>query len=382
MSFITYPLNNIDYSAEDAELFHCTRKSGIYAESSFPILVSGANNTVTIGKGIAWIKNGEFSGKVAALKAETSIDLGVSDSTLPRIDAVAIQFDANKNETTLVCKIGVASSSPVPPEVVRTERLYELHLYHIYREAGAVSVTWSNVTDLRLSASHCGLMADSVTFIDTSAIYAQINDLVTNYKQDIQSIIEEDLKDAKESGKFDGPQGPKGDPGSDAEVTKSNIESALGYTPADAGSVVEMNVRLEEAEEGVETLAAAVNHATKTQAGSYVGTDTFGSSSPCELTFDFVPKLVMLIAYKGSAGYSDGVYNSPDEITYPVIYCPWLSTEYEEGKGFRPNASASSSVYMAKKSSDGKTISWYVSAGGKQAQYNSSAYEYQWIAFG
>ena len=29
------------------------------------------------------------------------------------------------------------------------------------------------------------------------------------------------------------PQGPQGDPGSDAEVTKENIEAALGYTPAD-----------------------------------------------------------------------------------------------------------------------------------------------------
>ena len=31
--------------------------------------------------------------------------------------------------------------------------------------------------------------------------------------------------------------GPKGDPGSDANVTGENIESALGYTPASSESV-------------------------------------------------------------------------------------------------------------------------------------------------
>ena len=187
MSFITYPLNNVDYSAADAELFHVTRTSGIYAENSFEISVSGADNTVVIGKGIAWIKNGEFAGKVAASKNETSIDLGLADSALPRIDAIAIRFDANANETKLVHKIGTASSSPVAPELVQTESVYELHLCHIYRDAGAVSITWSNVTDLRLSPRYCGLMADSVTNIDTSAINEQVNELISQLREKIES---------------------------------------------------------------------------------------------------------------------------------------------------------------------------------------------------
>ena len=33
----------------------------------------------------------------------------------------------------------------------------------------------------------------------------------------------------------------------------------------------------------------------KIQTGSYVGTGTYGASNPCSLTFDFEPKLILII---------------------------------------------------------------------------------------
>ena len=35
MAIITYPLNNIEYTAEDAELYHATRTSGVFANDDF-----------------------------------------------------------------------------------------------------------------------------------------------------------------------------------------------------------------------------------------------------------------------------------------------------------------------------------------------------------
>ena len=64
---ITYPLNNIDYTAEDAELYFSTRESGVYDGGDFEATVSGIDNNVTIGIGTAWIHNTKFSGKVVAL---------------------------------------------------------------------------------------------------------------------------------------------------------------------------------------------------------------------------------------------------------------------------------------------------------------------------
>lgn len=185
---ITYPLNKIEYNATDAELFHCTRNSGIYAGDDFVCTVTGTDNNVTIGAGIGWIRNSKFSGKVIANKSDVVLDLGVTDASLNRWDIVAIQFDKNNNATDLVVKRSTASSTPVRPEVVQTETLYELYLAAFYRKAGAATITAKDVYDLRLDPTVCGLMADSVTEIDTTGINAQINALIEELREEIAGV--------------------------------------------------------------------------------------------------------------------------------------------------------------------------------------------------
>lgn len=163
MTLVTYPLDNTDYSMEDAALFHCTRTTGIYADNDFTFSVSGADNTITLGVGIAWMRMSRFKGVVAALKTETAVNLGLPDPVYPRIDHVVIQYDANKNVTEIVVKNGTAASNPQPPERSTSEALYEIHLAEVRREPGATAVTARNVTDLRLNENYCGIMAESVT---------------------------------------------------------------------------------------------------------------------------------------------------------------------------------------------------------------------------
>ena len=95
MAIITYPLNNIEYTAEDAELYLSTRTSGVFANDDFPITVPGDRNTVTLGEGIGWIRNSKFAGKVVANKTEMPLDLGLPHATYTRIDAEALRFRAN-----------------------------------------------------------------------------------------------------------------------------------------------------------------------------------------------------------------------------------------------------------------------------------------------
>ena len=188
MALTTYPLNDVDYEGADAELFHCTRSSGIYAGDDFRYSVTGADTLITIDIGLGWIRNSRFSGKAVALKAAETLDAGISDATYPRIDAVVIQFDANRNDTRIVIKQGAATSVPVAPEVVQTEALYELHLYQIHRKAGSTAVTAADITDLRLNSNYCGLMACAVTSIDTSAIDAQVTALLKRLRTELASV--------------------------------------------------------------------------------------------------------------------------------------------------------------------------------------------------
>lgn len=188
MAIITYPLDNVDYLGDDAALFHCTRTTGIYAGEDFSFSVNGADNIINIQPGIAWMRINRFKGLVAAMKLETDVDMGLPDPVYPRIDRVVLQYDANKNDTEIVVKSGSPSSNPRPPVRSMTEALYEIHLLEVRREPGAVSITAKDVTDLRLDKSCCGLMAESVTEVDTEAINNQFQALLQTIEQELSDI--------------------------------------------------------------------------------------------------------------------------------------------------------------------------------------------------
>lgn len=188
MSFVTYPLDDIDYSAEDAELFNCPRTSGIYAVEDFPISVTGSDNIVTIGPGIGWVRNSRFKGKVFAETSDTAVNVGLPDASYPRYDVIAIQFSANANGTEIVVKNGTPSSSPTIPAIVQTEAMYELYLCSVRRDVGATAVTAKDITDLRFNSAYCGLMADAITRIDTAAINAQVSGLIAELRDEIAAV--------------------------------------------------------------------------------------------------------------------------------------------------------------------------------------------------
>lgn len=169
MALITYPLNNTNYTAEDAELYNATRTSGVFSGEDFSFYADGANNSVTVGTGLAWIRNSKFSGKVVALKESKSFDFEAG-GTVPRIDVLAIQFDASKNETNIVVKKGIPSASPQIPTRSTSNDLYELYLFSVYRAAASTKISKSDLTDLRGDVNYCGYMQDSVTSGAAAAI--------------------------------------------------------------------------------------------------------------------------------------------------------------------------------------------------------------------
>ena len=77
----------------------------------------------------------------------------------------------------------------------------------------------------------------------TGTVELTAKDVGAISQDDLQEATNEALAQAKASGEFDGVQGPvgpqgiPGPAGSDATVTAENIQSALGYTPADSADV-------------------------------------------------------------------------------------------------------------------------------------------------
>lgn len=124
--------------------------------------------------------------------------------------------------------------------------------------------------------------------------------------------------------------------------------------------------------------ADQIKDGVKIATGSYTGTGTYGSSNPNSLTFGFEPKLVFMFKDKFP------VYGGPNNTTsYPVYGTTiGMTTEYARCLFNIYGRKSGDDYYLyAKKSSDGKTLSWYHGAGADD-QMNDSGVTFNYIAIG
>ena len=147
MAISTFPLNVIEYSAADFSSFFCTRTSGVYAADNLQITVTARDMQATLGRGMAWMKLSPTSGISVKSDSDTVLAFATPDPTYPRYDVVALQFSSAELGTVLKISKGQASISPLMRTPSRTNTLYELYLYAVYRKPGASVIARSNVND-------------------------------------------------------------------------------------------------------------------------------------------------------------------------------------------------------------------------------------------
>ena len=184
----SFPLNNTDYGAEDAQLYFATRTRGVSAGEHLPV-TPGSGMSITLGKGIAWLKNGEFGGLVYANTAPLALTISTADPTYPRIDRVVIRYDVQNNTVAAYVKAGTPASSPVPPALTRDTLADEISVAQVYVGVAATSISAGNITDERLNVDVCGLMRDGVTGIDTSVMEAQWQELTAK----LEGLLDEQV---------------------------------------------------------------------------------------------------------------------------------------------------------------------------------------------
>lgn len=174
MALVCYPLNNKEYTAEDAELFNCPRSSGVFSGEDFPITADGESLNVKIGVGVAWLRNGRLKGKTIANREDIVLTFDVSSTEVDRVDVVSIGYDASTNDPFIKIKKGtVQGSKIVLPDRSTEENLYELYLYSVYRPAGSLYISQDDITDLRNDERYCGYMQDNVTKGEAGSVTEQ-----------------------------------------------------------------------------------------------------------------------------------------------------------------------------------------------------------------
>lgn len=126
------------------------------------------------------------------------------------------------------------------------------------------------------------------------------------------------------------------------------------------------------------TLLGQLGDKVRIATGSYTGTGTYGSSNPNSLTFDFEPKLVFMFRNKLP------MYGDVNSSAYQPVYGTTIgmTAEYSRSLFNIYGRRTGDDYYLyAKKSNDGKTLSWYHEASAS-AQINNSGVTYQYIAIG
>lgn len=182
---ITYPLNGIEYSAQDAETYLSSRTSGLFSDE-VDFVPSGM--TVTISPFLAWIKNAQFSGKSVAVTEPVEVTISPADSTLDRIDRIVLRFSTSKNASEIVVLKGEASSLPNAKELTRTNIVYELCLAEVLINAGLTSLSELNVRSTILDEKLCGLMRDGVTRIPTANLQRQVDELLEDLRKELEAV--------------------------------------------------------------------------------------------------------------------------------------------------------------------------------------------------
>lgn len=137
-------------------------KNGVTNSSDDALKVTAHSGmTISVGVGRAWINGHWFYNN----SAYTGLTIATAPSgNNARIDRVVLRLDTSTavRSIALAVKTGTAAASPVAPAVTRGGNIYELALADIRVAAGAISITNSNITDLRADGNVCGWAA-SVT---------------------------------------------------------------------------------------------------------------------------------------------------------------------------------------------------------------------------
>lgn len=159
-------------------------------KDTFAVSVSGLNTIV--GTGRAMINNKWIENDSAIWHNLT----GIVHSTLASYIAVTLRLDMTNREITIEYIQSDKASSPVKPEPVRTDTIYDLILAYIYLPAGASSLTTANLEDTRSDRKVCGYARVNVSIdggkatitCDSSARYYNIPSTLNYEPTDILNV--------------------------------------------------------------------------------------------------------------------------------------------------------------------------------------------------
>lgn len=187
---ICFPLDNTEYTAAALGSWCATRTRGVFSADTHLVTTTNGDLTVTVSPGLAWLKPSEFWGVDVLVEEAQVLTSDTADGALTRYDAVCLRLDKNQNIPELILKKGPYGTNPSYPPLVRNLNYDEIFLAVIKRRPGATTILATDITDLRLDETYCGIMRDGVTGIPTQQLYDMWMAWFTQFQGETEAYFE------------------------------------------------------------------------------------------------------------------------------------------------------------------------------------------------
>lgn len=169
--------DRIYYADQFAYYFSKFISNGVYINPATQLKVTSKGElklNVAVGDAFIngyWYKNDE----------NFELQLAQANGSLPRIDRVVLRWDSLTRYINLAILQGNPAPTPSAKNLTRNADTWELGLADVYIERGVLSISDSNITDLRPDRTYCGYVAGVVNQIDTTNLFAQFTDAFEQY---------------------------------------------------------------------------------------------------------------------------------------------------------------------------------------------------------
>lgn len=178
------------YNAEQiSALFDGILLDGVLAAVGNQLTVSSSSGmTVVVEEGRAW-----FNHTWTNNDAPYPLIFDASETVLNRIDAVVLEVNANDEVRANSIKIikGTPATTPVAPTMVRTTKINQYPLAHVYVGAGVTVINQVNITN-KVGTTACPFVTGLLQILTIDAIIAQWNDEFTTWLDHIRDLFGED----------------------------------------------------------------------------------------------------------------------------------------------------------------------------------------------
>ncbi len=167
MSIKAFPLNQQEYSynAQDVMKYYAGRNSGVFETGDNLKVSANGGLELRINTGMGWLAK-DYVASVAFWNESVEyrmVDAG--HDTYDRIDLVVVSWNFVQQEQNpkLIIRKGTPASSPAVPSLVNDSSTIEIALARINVAKGAITLSDSNIVDLRGNDTYCPMVYDEQT---------------------------------------------------------------------------------------------------------------------------------------------------------------------------------------------------------------------------